>query len=95
MFSFHFPSVTMNKLVLCALLVLAVVAMSDARRRPGLKRGGRGGHGGEISASEKSFNGERAGLKKGNRGRLVSKRFWAAAVSVSTSHNLQHFRTWL
>jgi len=62
----------MTKLVLCALVVLAVVAMSDAaiKRRPGFKRGG-GGHG-EVSASERSFNGERAGLKKGSRGALVS-----------------------
>jgi len=61
----------MNKLILCALLVLAVVTISEARKRSGFKRGSHGGHSGEISASEKAFNGERAELRKGNRGKLV------------------------
>ena len=62
----------MNKLVLCALLVLAVVALSDARGR---RRGGFGGRGGSsVSAHERSFAGNREGLNKGNRGRLVSNK---------------------
>jgi len=57
----------MNKLVLCALVVLAAIAMSEA----GHSFGGRGGS--EVSAHERAFAGQREGLRKGNRGRLVRK----------------------
>ena len=50
----------MNKLILSAFVLLALVVIIEARGRQ------------EVAAREKSFNGERAALRKGNRGRLVS-----------------------